>query len=205
MRTSIDLDGGLPAGEFWRRTDTTLDDVVLVDDDDVAIGTMPKLQAHYLGRRHRAISVMIWDRRGRLLLQQRARSKYHSGDLWTNTCCGHPRAGELVADAAIRRLQDEMGISCALIPLFRMRYRVRVSDRMIENEITHVFGGCFEGEAVPNPHEVGDWRWVPIERAARELDRQPDRFTAWFRRARRLHWAKFESLAAAQSSVIFRR
>jgi isopentenyl-diphosphate delta-isomerase len=205
MRMSPVLDRGLSLGTFWHQADTSLDDVVLVDDDDIAVGTMRKLQAHYLGRRHRAVSVLLYDRRGRLLLQRRASGKYHSAGLWTNTCCGHPRPGELVADAAIRRLQDEMGIGCELMPIFRMRYRVRVSGRMIENEITHVFGGCFEGEPAPNPCEVGDWRWAPMEQAAGELDRHPERFTAWFRRVRRLHWAKFESLAREQIDLVSRR
>lgn len=123
------------------RADTTFDEVVLVNEHDVAIGTMDKLRAHELGVRHRALSVLVHDRRNRLLLHRRASSKYHSGGLWTNTCCSHPRPGEPVHDAAVRRLREEMGISCALMPLFSMRYRARVSERLIESEIVHVFGG----------------------------------------------------------------
>lgn len=190
MSLSCVRDRGLQVGTFWDEADTTFDDVVLVDQDDVATGTMSKLQAHYLGQRHRAISVLISDRQNRLLLQRRAQGKYHSEGLWTNTCCSHPRPGEPVDAAAIRRLRDEMGIACTLTPLFRMRYRVRVSDRMIENEITHVFAGRFDGRPIPNPREVEEWRWVSMRQVEHEIAHHPEQYTAWFRRFHRYHWGK---------------
>lgn len=197
MSVTYPRDPGFPPGVPWDASDTTFDDVVLVDRNDVATGTMQKLRAHYLGHRHRALSVLVFDRRNRLLLQRRAAGKYHSAGLWTNTCCSHPRPGEQVLNAALRRLKDEMGIGCALTPLFRMSYRVRVSERMLENEITHVFGGHFEGEPLPDPREVGEWSWTPLDEVARDIDRQPELFTPWFRRVRRLHWAKVGAFAAA--------
>ncbi len=84
--------------------------VVLVDDRDRATGTAGKLDAHRRGLKHRAISVLVRNSRGEFLLQQRAAGKYHSGGLWTNACCSHPRPGEDTADAARRRLLDEMGL-----------------------------------------------------------------------------------------------
>ncbi len=168
--------------------DTSCDDVVLVDDRDVAIGTMPKLRAHELGARHRALSVLVHDRQNRLLLHRRAEAKYHSGGLWTNTCCSHPRPGEEVQAAASRRLQEEMGIACALHPLFRMQYRVQVSDRLIESEFLHVFGGCHEGPPSPHPDEVSDWRWVSLPDIAADVERHPQHYTAWFQLFRRDHW-----------------
>lgn len=184
-----------PAATLWHRSDTTFDDVVLVDDDDVAIGTMSKLQAHRLGLRHRAISVLVHDRRNRLLLHRRAPHKYHSAGLWTNTCCSHPRPGEHVFDAATRRLEEEMGISCVLTPLFCMRYRARVSNRLIESEIVHVFGGYFDGTPSPNLDEVSDWRWSSLADVARDIDRRPERYTAWFRMFRRRHWPAISRFA----------
>jgi isopentenyl-diphosphate delta-isomerase len=178
--------------------DTTGDEVVLVDDADVAIGVMDKLRAHEEGALHRAISVLLHDRGSRLLLHRRADGKYHSGGLWTNTCCSHPRPGEAVHEAAIRRLQEEMGITCALTPLFRMSYRVKVSERLTEAEIVHVFSGCFEGDPVPDPGEVGDWRWMHLSEVAQDVDRRPECYTAWFRKFRALHWdAITESATAA--------
>ena len=111
-----------------------LDDVILVDETDHAIGTQSKLSAHQMGLRHRAISVLISNSKGEILLQRRALGKYHSGGLWTNACCSHPRPGEDVLDAAHRRLSEEMGLTTALSPLFVTEYRAQVGD-LIEHEI----------------------------------------------------------------------
>src|ERR1044071_1553902 len=94
-------------GPLMSRSDNSADDVILVDEHDRALGTMAKLAAHQRGLRHRAISVIVRDRDNRLLLQQRAGTKYHSGGLWTNTCCSHPRPGEDTLEAARRRLREE--------------------------------------------------------------------------------------------------
>ena len=92
--------------------------VVLVDKDDNELGTMEKMAAHEKGLLHRAFSVFVFNSEGKVMLQKRAVSKYHSGGLWTNTCCSHPREGELVIDAAHRRLQEEMGFDCELTKAF---------------------------------------------------------------------------------------
>lgn len=164
------------------RSDASLDeDVVLVGADDVPLGTMPKLEAHRRGMRHRAISVIVRDGQGRLLMQQRAAGKYHSAGLWTNTCCSHPRPGEDVHEAAARRLAEEMGIDCALSPLFVTQYRAEVSNGMIENEIVHVFAGTFEGSPEPDPSEIAGWAWRTPAEIARDIAENPDKFTPWFR------------------------
>lgn len=169
--------------------DTSADEVILVDANDRPIGTVTKLEAHRRGLRHRAISVFIRDRNGRFLLQQRAPSKYHSGGLWTNTCCSHPRAGELVGDAAARRLAEEMGFTCQLSFLFSMQYCAPVSSSgLIENEFVHVFGGRFDGTPEPDPHEVSAWCWSPPEEITRDVDEHPDNYTVWFRKFRREFW-----------------
>src|SRR5262245_32152936 len=130
--------------------DTSTDVVVLVAGDDRPIGTMPKLEAHRRGLLHRAVSVFVRDGSGRLLLQQRAVGKYHSGGLWTNTCCSHPRPGESAAEAAARRLDEEMGLACPLTFLFPMRYCATVSNGLVEHEIVKVFGGVFVGVLATN-------------------------------------------------------
>lgn len=174
--------------EAWARADNSADEVIVVDANDVEIGTAPKLDAHLKGLRHRAISIVIGDGRGRVLLHQRAAGKYHSGGLWTNTCCSHPRPGEPVHDAAVRRLREEMGISCPLNFLFAMPYRAQVSDELIEDEITHVFGGAFIGTPAPNPDEVADWRWMDAAEAARDVNAHPERYTFWFHKMCGDHW-----------------
>src|SRR5215510_9669857 len=122
------------------RSENSADEVILVDEHDRPLGTMGKLEAHRRGLRHRAISVIVRDRHNRFLLQQRAAEKYHSGGLWTNTCCSHPRPGEDTQEAAGRRLKQEMGFTCELTFLFSTHYRADVSRGLIEDEIVQVFG-----------------------------------------------------------------
>jgi isopentenyl-diphosphate delta-isomerase len=171
-----------------RRADNSADEVILVDEQDRPLGTMGKLEAHRRGLRHRAISVIVRDKHNRLLLQRRAAGKYHSGGLWTNTCCSHPRPGEETIDAASRRLEEEMGFACPLTLLFTTHYRADVSGGLIEDEIVHVFGGRFDGTPQPDPHEVSDWCWKAADEVARELDERPGLYTVWFREYRRRFW-----------------
>jgi len=162
-------------------TNTDNDPVVLVDADDMAVGTAGKLDAHRRGLRHRAISALIHNSAGELLLQRRSAAKYHSGGLWTNACCSHPHPGESVADAARRRLREEMGVTCPLKPLFRFAYRADVSDGLIEDEIVHVFGGTHDGAVVPDPAEVDEWKWIALRDLKADLRARPAIYTVWFR------------------------
>jgi len=170
------------------RSDNSADEVILVDAHDRPLGTMPKLEAHRRGLTHRAISVILRDRHNRLLLQQRAQAKYHSGGLWTNTCCSHPRPGEDTAEAARRRLAEEMGIVCPIELLFSTHYRADVSNDLIEDEVVHVFGGRFDGTPDPDPAEVASWCWKAADEVARELDASPELYTVWFRKYRERFW-----------------
>jgi len=181
---------GLPpsATVYQPSVDNSSDEVIVVDPNDIPIGTAPKLEAHQNGLRHRAISVIIGDHRGRMLLHRRAAGKYHSGGLWTNTCCSHPRPGEHATDAAVRRLAEEMGITCPLAFIFSMNYRAEVSNNLIEDEIVHVFSGHFDGTPTPNPLEVSEWRWKPFAEIEREVDQRPEIYTVWFRKIRYDFW-----------------
>ena len=169
-------------------SDNSADEVILVDERDRPLGTMAKLEAHRRGLRHRAISVIVRDRHNRLLLQRRAAAKYHSGGLWTNTCCSHPRPGEATLEAAHRRLGEEMGFACELTFLFSTHYRADVSGGLIEDEVVHVFGGRFDGTPDPNPLEVEDWCWKDPAELACDLDENPEKYTVWFREYRRRFW-----------------
>ena len=157
------------------------DRVVLVDADDNAIGTADKLEAHRAGRLHRAFSVFVFNDRGEMLLQQRAGDKYHSGGLWSNACCSHPGPGEDVASAARWRLQEEMGFTCPVEHVSAMVYRADVGGGLVEYEYDHLFVGRWTGRPSPDPTEVEDWRWVPIDELKEEVARHPRRFTYWFR------------------------
>jgi len=155
------------------------EEVVLVDSHDRELGTEEKLAAHQSGKLHRAFSVFLFDRRGRLLLQQRARAKYHSGGLWSNTCCSHPRPGEDALAAAGRRLVEEMGIAVPLIHVFDYSYRCDFDNGLTEHEYVYVFFGDFDGEPLPNPQEVDAWKWVELDWLAADVRRHPGSYSYW--------------------------
>ena len=155
--------------------------VLLVNERDEPVGTMGKLRAHQEGALHRAFSVFLFDDAGRLLLQRRAAGKYHSPGLWTNTCCSHPRPDEAVADAARRRLMEEMGIDTAVEHRFSFLYRAGFENGLIEHELDHVFFGRWNGDARPNPDEVDEWTYIHLDELDAELTRHPERYTAWLR------------------------
>lgn len=155
--------------------------VILVDTQDKEVGQAPKLDAHRAGLLHRAISVCVVDAHGRMLLQRRAIEKYHSGGLWTNACCTHPRAGEAVREAAERRLAEELGVVCPLRWMLRTHYRAPVSRGLIENEVVHLFHGFYDGQVVPNPLEVDDFVWWDRKELLTNIEKRPDVFTYWFK------------------------
>ena len=156
--------------------------VILVDPDDVPIGSAGKLEAHEQGVLHRAFSVFLLSSSGEILLQRRARGKYHGGGLWSNSACGHPRPGETTAAAARRRLGEEMGLESQLEHRFAFTYRAEMESGLIEHEIDHVFVGRMDGDRSPRPDpaEVEAWRWASPAKILRELENDPGRFTPWF-------------------------
>ncbi|MEZ4740382.1 MAG: isopentenyl-diphosphate Delta-isomerase [Flavobacteriales bacterium] len=156
--------------------------VVLVNEWDEELGLMEKLEAHRTGALHRAFSIFLFDKQGRLLLQQRALGKYHSAGLWTNTCCSHPRSGEDLLAAAHRRLKEEMGLTAELEHRFSFIYRGEVGDGLWEHELDHVFTGLLKEVPVPDPAEVMDFRWVEPEQLAKDLATDPKTYTIWLRK-----------------------
>ncbi|GAB1403381.1 MAG: isopentenyl-diphosphate Delta-isomerase [Lentimicrobiaceae bacterium] len=155
--------------------------VILVDQDDKETGKMEKLQAHVEAKLHRAFSVFIFNSKGELLLQQRAFSKYHTPGLWTNTCCSHPRPGEATADAAHRRMVEEMGFDCGFEEVFSFHYKAKFSNELTEHEIDHVFIGFSDTKPVINRQEVEDYHYTSMDILAKEIKDKPENFTIWFR------------------------
>lgn len=157
-----------------------MEQVVLVNELDQEIGLMEKMEAHEKALLHRAFSVFVFNDQGALLLQQRAFSKYHSGGLWTNTCCSHPRPNETVLDAANRRLVEEMGFNTKLDKIFDFVYQASFSNGLTEHEFDHVFIGHYNGAITPDPNEVHAYEYRTMESIQASLDAKEGLFTAWF-------------------------
>lgn len=160
--------------------------VILVDEQGHELGLQEKMQAHRDGALHLAFSVLLYRDTpyGReYLLHQRALEKYHSGGLWTNTCCSHPRQGETISQAGVRRLQEEMGITLTttLMDVGHFCYYAKLDQQLIEHELDHVLIANGDGVMfTPNPAEVMAYRWWPIAELQQQLQQQPQLFTAWF-------------------------
>ncbi|HXS35149.1 MAG TPA: isopentenyl-diphosphate Delta-isomerase [Flavipsychrobacter sp.] len=155
------------------------DKIILVNENDESLGTMDKMEAHTQGILHRAFSIFILNDKNELLIQQRVNSKYHSGGLWSNTCCSHPKPLEDTLVAAHRRLQEEMGFDCELKPLFTFRYKCEVSNELIENEFDHIFLGHYNGPIKINPNEVSNYKFIAKETILDAMQKNPEEFTPW--------------------------
>ena len=158
-----------------------MEEVILVDEQDNALGTMEKMEAHRKGKLHRAFSVVLFNTDGEMLLQKRSRKKYHSGGLWTNTCCSHPFPGEKTEEAARRRLKQEMGIDFVPEFSYKFIYHAKLEDGLIEHELDHVFAGTFSGVPTINKEEVEDWKFVGMPWLRNDIVRNPADYTVWFK------------------------
>ncbi|MGB7393858.1 MAG: isopentenyl-diphosphate Delta-isomerase [Pricia sp.] len=155
--------------------------VILVDQNDRQIGTMPKMEAHEKALLHRAFSVFIMNDKGETMLQRRAADKYHSPLLWTNTCCSHQRVGESNIEAGKRRLQEEMGFVTELDELFSFIYKAPFENGLTEHEFDHVMIGNYRTEPNINTAEVAEWKWMKPENVKNDIEEHPERYTAWFK------------------------
>ena len=154
--------------------------VVLVDKNDNQIGLMPKMEAHQKGVLHRAFSIFLLNSENQILLQKRSSNKYHSGGLWTNTCCSHPRDGENIIDAGKRRLSEEMGINTHLDKAFQFTYKAELENGLIEHEYDHVLIGKYNGTPVLNKDEAEDYKWVSLDEVKKDIKENETDYTVWF-------------------------
>jgi isopentenyl-diphosphate delta-isomerase len=154
--------------------------VILVDIQDEPQGVMEKMEAHRKAFLHRAVSVFVFNTKGEWLLQRRASDKYHSGGLWTNSCCTHPFPGESNAQAASRRLQQEMGLDVPLTEIFEFVYKEKLDNDLTEHEYDHVFVGVSDMQPSVNTDEVMEYRYINYLDLKTEVQHSPERFTYWF-------------------------
>ena len=158
-----------------------MEQVILVDEHDNETGLMEKMEAHEKALLHRAFSVFIFNSQGEMLLQQRAITKYHSGGLWTNSCCSHPRPGETVSAAAQRRLKEEMGFETPLKKVFDFVYKAPFVNGLTEHEYDHVFVGIYDGAVTPDFSEVENYEFRTFDLIEKLMKEKPAFYTAWFK------------------------
>jgi isopentenyl-diphosphate Delta-isomerase len=169
--------------------------LILVNEENRAGGSAEKLDAHRRGLLHRAFSIFLFDGQGRVLLQRRSLGKYHSGGLWANTCCGHPRAGERTRAAANRRLYEELGMTAVLSFGFQARYTAALDHGLIENELVYVYGGRIEDVPRPAPEEVSETEFRGVAELAADALKRPERYAYWLRHYLAHHRDELDVLA----------
>lgn len=171
------------------------EDLIVVDEQDNVLEYRTKAAVHAgHGILHRAFSVFLFDGEGRMLLQQRSAGKRLWPLFWSNSCCSHPRRGESEAEAAARRVDEELGLTSELTFLFQFRYQADYGDAGAEHELCSVFLGRARGDVLVNENEIAAWRWVPVEDFERSLEAEPDLYTPWlkleWKRMREHEWAQ---------------
>jgi len=158
-----------------------MEKVILVNRQDEVLGLMEKMEAHRTGSLHRAFSIFIFNDKKELLLQQGALEKYHSGGLWTNSCCSHPRQGETVIEAGNRRMIEELGCDTELKREFSFIYRAELDQGLTEHELDHVLIGNYNELPEFNKEEVMAVKYVPLHELENDIMLKPDEYTEWFK------------------------
>lgn len=153
--------------------------LILVDENDRPVGKMEKLPVHEQGLLHRAFSIFIFNKKGEILLQQRADNKYHSAGFWSNTCCSHPEFGEDTKEAAKKRLKEEMGLDCELEFKFKFIYKAEFANGLTEHELDHVYFGITDELPIPDKLEVNSWKYLGIKELEKDITEQPKNYTEW--------------------------
>lgn len=168
-----------------------MEKVILVDTKDTPIGWKEKIAAHRgKGMLHRAFSVLVFNRKGELLIQKRSKEKMLWPGYWSNTCCSHPRKGEEIMKAARRRLKEELGFTCDLTFITKFRYTARYKHIGSEREVCSILVGKYNGSIKPNPKEVQEIKWISLPALKMDIKRNPRQYTPWFKIELRKLYAK---------------
>ena len=156
--------------------------LVVVDRNDKVLGYKTKTECHQgKGLLHRAFSIFVFNHQRELLLQKRSQKKLLWPGIWSNTCCSHPEKGEVIKKAAEKRLKEELGFSCPLRFLGKLRYEIDDQGRGSENEVTHIFVGQYHGRVKPDENEVSAIQWISLGRLKENLKNKPEEYTPWLR------------------------
>lgn len=160
--------------------------IALVNQNDEVTGYEDKQIVHLDGLLHRAFSIVVYNPSGEILLQRRAPEKYHSGGLWTNTCCSHLVETLDFEEYVHQRLIFEMGFDCELTYHSKFHYKVKFDSGLFENEIDHLYIGKWNGTPNPNREEVSEWKWENPEIIIKNIDSNPENYTYWFKEIMRI-------------------
>lgn len=175
------------------------DILILVDENDQEIGHMGKMETHVEKKLHRAFSLFLYDREeDSILIQKRAYGKYHSGGCWSNSCCSHPRKGEELPTAVVRRVADELNIEieerklafCGKFLYFAQFEQV--AEHEIDNVFLYDYTGLDKSVIVGNSEEVAELMWISRTELEEWLERDRDAFSAWFPKAYALAAGRIE-------------
>lgn len=176
--------------------------IIIVDEKDQQLGKLEKLEVHQLGLLHRAFSLFIFNSKDELLLQQRADRKYHSAELWTNSCCGHPQFGEDITSAATRRLIEEMGIYCQIKFAFSFIYKTKFENGLAEHEFDHVYFGVTDNLPKPEKTEVKNWKYINLITLEKDLRINPQLYTTWLKECFEKVILHFEKIIVTKQSNV---
>lgn len=167
------------------------EELILVDSDDREIGRESKTVCHDGdGILHRAFSLFIFNQRGELLLQQRARDKRLWPGYWANSCCSHPRYGETMEEATQRRLHQELGFKCPLEFVYKFEYHAEFGRLGSEHELCWVYIGVADAEDLrANDNEIAATRHIAPAELDRQIERQPEQFSPWLK----LEWVRLRA------------
>jgi len=155
--------------------------VILVTKRNRKIGEMEKLKVHREALLHRGFSILIFNLKNEILLQKRAKNKYHSGGLWTNACCSHPRSNETYTQAVHKRLKQEMGFDCPLTKQFCFIYKCDFKNGLTEHEYLCVYFGRYDGSIKINPAEASTYKWISLKDLKKDIKMSPGKYTYWFK------------------------
>lgn len=163
------------------------EELILVDQQDNETGHLSKAECHDgSGVLHRAFSVFLFNEGGDLLLQQRAGGKRLWPLFWSNSCCSHPRKGESMDDAALRRIEQELGVSATVEFVYKFSYQAQYGELGAEHEMCSVYLGRSNDKVKPNRNEIAAVRYVDPQALTAELAADDDVFTPWFK----LEWRR---------------
>lgn len=158
------------------------EEVVLVNEQNEVLGYSEKLEAHQKGLLHRAISVIIFNSKGEMLIQQRGLNKYHWAGIWSNTCCSHPRKDESFEQAAGRRLYEELGFKTPLTEAFHFIYKAHDEQSgLTEHEYDTVFTGTYSNPFEFNKDEIAAIQWIAPEKLTEDIHQHPEKYSFWFK------------------------